>query len=175
MFLPPSLHPTTTEVIELPSGRALAVPKCTPRFQRWEGPPVLDTYNGKQVLDVDGKPAFAELAILMALRETGWDGVWIDTYGRAYRTGYWDVPPLPSLPKRAAELLATIHGRTGSRDGAWDVFCWMPESILFAESKRSKKDSIRDSQRAWLEAAVTEGLKSDNFLVVEWSLGTSGP
>ena len=76
MLLPNILQPTSNEVIRLPSGEALTVPKCTPRFQPWEGPPVADTYNGKQVLDVEGRPAFAELAILWVLLETGWDGVW---------------------------------------------------------------------------------------------------
>jgi hypothetical protein len=170
MRLPNNLKPTSTEDFELPSGRRVSVPKCEPAFQPWHGWDVGDTYNGKQVLDVGGKPAFAELAILWSLRAEGWDGVWVDTYRDALRTGYWNVPPLESLPDRAAALLASIYAKTGSRHGTWDVFCWTGDDVLFAESKRSKKDSIRDTQRTWLEAALAVGLKPENFLVVEWSI-----
>jgi hypothetical protein len=89
MIIPDILKPTSTQEIELPSGTCSRVPKCSPAFRPWCGPEIQDTYNGKQLLDVGGKPAFAELAILWALREAGWDGVWIDTYRRVFRTDYW--------------------------------------------------------------------------------------
>jgi hypothetical protein len=168
--LPMALQPTSIEEVHLPIGGTANVPKCTPLFKAWEGTSLPDTYNGKQVLDVQGRPAFAELAILWALEDSGWAGVWIDTYRRAYRTGYWGVPPVAELPKPAAELLAAIYDRAGSRGGAWDVFCWRFGDFLFAESKRRRKDRIRDSQRTWLEAALELGMGLNQFLVVEWGL-----
>jgi hypothetical protein len=170
MRLPPAFQPTSVEEIQLPSGGTVTVPKCTPLFYEWEGTPIVDTYNGKQVLDVRGRPAFAELAILWALQEAGWEGVWIDTYRRSFRTGYWEVPALPELPRPAAELLAGIYDRAGSKAGAWDVFFWRPGDFRFVESKRRKRDRIRDSQRTWLEAALGIGMTTEQFLVVEWAL-----
>jgi hypothetical protein len=172
MVIPDTLKPALTEEIELPSGGTSRLPKCSPKFRPWLGLEIQDTYNGKQLLDAGGKPAFAELAILWALQEAGWDGVWIDTYRRVYRTGYWHTPPVPALPIPAARLLARIYEAAGSRNGAWDVFCWAGDQFLFAESKRNKKDSLRNSQKRWLEAALGVGLKSDNFLIVEWSVAT---
>jgi hypothetical protein len=146
-----------------------AIPKATPTFTAWAGQPIADTYNGKQVLSVNGKPAFAELAILWALQSIGWDGVWIDTYSRVYRTGYWDSAPA-DLPAKPAALLERIQKEAGSRFGAWDVFCCRGDSVLFAESKRAGHDKIRDSQVKWLEAAMRAGFSADDFLIVEWSL-----
>jgi hypothetical protein len=129
-----------------------------------------DTYNGKTLLDFQGRPAFAELVILWSCMAVGWDGVWIDTYRRCYRQGYWDASPIPTLPQPAQDLLATIHARAGSRFGAWDVFCWRDEAILFAESTWQRRDHIRQTQVRWLGAALACGLPPDAFLVVEWSV-----
>jgi hypothetical protein len=79
---------------------------------------------------------------------------------------------MPALPIPAARLLARIYEGADSQDGAWDVFCWAGDQFLFAESKRNKKDSIRNPQKKWLEAALGVGLEPDNFLIVQWSLTT---
>jgi hypothetical protein len=50
------------------------------------------------VLDFDGRMAFAELAILWSVEKSGWSGVWIDTYRKAFWCGYWGSAPLASLP-----------------------------------------------------------------------------
>ncbi len=89
MTLPELLTPKARHPIALPTGTIVDVPKATPTFRLWHGPPVADTYNGKQILDFKGRPAFAELVILWSLMEVEWQGVWIDTYRKAYRTGYW--------------------------------------------------------------------------------------
>jgi hypothetical protein len=74
------------------------VPKATPVFDPWLGQLPNDTYNGKQVLEFAGRPAFAELAVLWALNGIGWDGVWIDSYRGLYRQGYWNCEPIRQLP-----------------------------------------------------------------------------
>jgi len=168
---PEILKPTGYESIEIASGHVIDVPKATPIFHPWCGNIILDDYNGKQVLNVAGKPAFAELAILWAMREVGWEGVWIDTYRRKYRTGYWGVLPLTELPPKREQLLERIYTRAGSRSGAWDVYCWNSQNVLFAESKRARRDKIRESQRHWLAAAIGEGYTKESFLIVEWSIG----
>jgi hypothetical protein len=55
------------------------------------------------------------------------------------------------------------------RARCWDIVAWLNKEILFCESKRSGHDSIRDSQLAWLEAALNEGMGVSQFLIVEWS------
>src|SRR5437660_1144180 len=86
-----------THSFVLPSGK-VAVSKANPIFAAWLGAPLDDTYNGKAILSWHGRPAFAELAILWSMMEGGWDGVWIDTYRRKFRRGYWDSEPV-ALPK----------------------------------------------------------------------------
>jgi hypothetical protein len=169
MILPELLKPSGIQAIVLPSGRRISVAKATPSFSVWRGFSPADTYNGKQILDFGGRPAFAELAILWTMAAAGWQGVWIDTYRRAYRDGYWGVPPITVLPAEASAILKPIWNRAGSWSGTWDVFCWGEDDVLFLESKRRSRDAIRASQVHWLAAALDVGLEVRNFLVVEWS------
>jgi hypothetical protein len=159
------------ETLVLPDGRAVAIPKAQPQFRAWRGEVPGDTYGGKAVVDAGGEPAFAELAILRLFETDGWEGVWIDTYRNKYRRGYWGVEPILSLPTGPAELLHRIHDARGTgRSGTWDLCCWKDDSVLFAESKRARKDAIRSSQVTWLAAAIALGLPLEAFLVVEWTL-----
>jgi hypothetical protein len=166
--LPSYLSPTATQTLQALSG-PITIAKATPTFQRWSGPLISDTYNGKQILDYNGRPAFAELAILWAMQGVGWNGVWNDTYSRAYRQGYWREPPVAALPANVATTLDKVSCRAGSRFGSWDVCCWRGNDLFFAESKCAGKDSIRETQIKWLEAALAVELRTDQFLIVEWT------
>ena len=42
--------------------------------------------------------------------------------------------------------------------------------LVFAESKKHKKDRIRGTQLRWLEAALTCGMRVEDFVVVEWDV-----
>jgi hypothetical protein len=168
MQYPDLLTPTTIEKIALPSGRVVQIPKATPQFKMWTGRPVDDTYRNKPILSFNGKPAFAELAILGIFRDDGWSGVWVDTHRSKYRTAYWPKNEV-ELPPKQQQLLHRIHEKAGSNKGCWDVFCWKEEMYLFVESKMLGHDSIRDTQRQWLEASVKCSLLLTSFLVVEWS------
>lgn len=57
-----------------------------------------------------------------------------------------------------------------SFSGCWDVVAWKNDNIIFAESKRMKKDSIRKTQNNWLEAGLKNGLSESNFLVIQWNV-----
>jgi hypothetical protein len=146
------------------------VPKATPVFDPWLGQLPNDTYNGKQVLEFAGRPAFAELAVLWALNEIGWDGVWIDSYRGLYRQGYWNCEPIRQLPDVPQKLIKRIQIALGSRFGAWDLVCWRGTEMLFVECKWAGRDAIRETQVRWLAAAIDAGLCLDDFLVIEWSL-----
>jgi len=172
--LPASLCPTATEDLALPSGRRVLVAKATPTFPAWPGPVPADTHGGKVLLDFRGRLAFAELVILWSLIEAGWDGVWVDSYRNVYRRGYWDTPPVDTLPAPCQQRLGQIVAHAGRRGGPWDVFAWQGSQLLFAESKRHTRDSIRESQLAFLDSALVMGEPPEAFLLVEWRISEPG-
>ena len=165
--LPLSLTPSGQEIFTLASGRELRIPKATPTFEPWLGAPLPDTFGGKQVLDFRGEAVFAELAILRAFQAEGWQGGWIDTYRQQVRCG---MSESFELPTRRQDLLNQIYATAGSRSGCFDVFVWKGDAVVFAESKRKKRDRIRKTQVRWLEAALAHGISPFQLLVVEWSL-----
>lgn len=136
---------------------------------------------GKPLLNVRGKPAFAEVAIMELFINDGWEARWIETYGRGnlnpfFLKGWKDdkyrnQDNYPITEKWVSDLLdnmALLNGNSFS--GCWDVVAWKCEMIIFAESKRLRKDSIRQTQINWLEAGLKSGLNENNFLVVQWEL-----
>lgn len=170
MKYPASLQPTTTETMTLPSGRVVAFPKATPTFAKWSGDFGGKTYGHKTILDFNGRPAFAELAILWTLQTAGWQGFWTDTFGHhLFRTGYWDGEAHKSLPQKPSSLPQEIWNLAKIRAGIWDVFCWQDDRVLFCESKRAKKDAIRENQLLFAESALNTGLPLDSLLFVEWT------
>ncbi len=170
---PEQLMPETEENLHLPSGIDVQIPKAAPVFRLWSGEFTGDTYRNKPLLDVDGTPMFAELAILRLFQKDGWEGVWVDTFRKKYRTA-WGDEGVVKLSGDRLQLLKAIHQRAGSASGCFDVFCWKDDFVVFAESKRKSKDQIRSTQLAWLEAAMQTGLDASAFLIVEWlSTGSS--
>jgi hypothetical protein len=155
--------------LTLLSGKAISIARCTYLFARWRGAPIEDTYGGKAVLNSDGKPIFAELAILDVLGKGGWDGVWVDTYQKKFRR--FMPPESCKLPSHAQELYDRIcRANDGKTSGCFDVFAWKDGDYLFVESKRKSKDSIQKTQKAWVEAALASGLPLDSLLICEWEL-----
>ncbi|HWO89882.1 MAG TPA: hypothetical protein VNL98_12125 [Gemmatimonadales bacterium] len=106
--------------------------------------------------------------VLWTLQAAGWQGVWIDSYRRCYRTGYWGSEPV-TLPAARLRLLEQLREAMGQRGGAWDVYCWRGSRVLFAELKRAGRDRIRLGQRRFLEAGLEQQLPLDAFLIVEWA------
>ena len=166
MHIPATLRPSGT----YPVRTSVHIPKATPTFRRWHGPSPGDAYGGKPIVDFRGHPAFAELAILWALRDAGWDGVWVDSFRRRYRRTYWEPEAPITLPKHAERLFQKIQRRAAPDGRCWDVFCWRRERVLFAEAKRASRDHMRRSQLKWLRAALDLRLPVSAFLIVEWRL-----
>jgi hypothetical protein len=100
------IAPTT---LKLPSGDSVSVPRCHCLFRLWQGKPIQDTYGGKAILEFDGEPVFAELAILGTLQRAGWDGVWVDTYRRKFRR---------SLPPQIPATCLFTHGNSMTASAA---------------------------------------------------------
>ena len=167
-FLPYLVWPP--EELNLLSGRSVVIAKCRYSFKPWVGPVPFDTYGRKVVLDVGG-PVFAELAILRILEKAGWDGVWVDSYRRKFRKCWPDSPRCCcELPDPEQGLFNNIRQLSDWRGGCFDVFAWKRSDHLFVEAKRRGKDRIRNSQRKWLETALTSGVPLESFLIFEWEL-----
>lgn len=165
--LPEIFAPISTEKIESPAG-AFSVPKCTPVLIQWNGEPPHDSFGDKAFVAIDGIATFAELAALKIFKKGGWDGVWINSFRSKFHTSYPLAHPPTEIPEMALDILNRIHGNASFPRGAWDLFCWKNEQVIFVELKRSQKDKIRPTQIKWLERALAAGFTIENFLVVEW-------
>ncbi len=169
MNVPRSLTPIAKGKIAL-SNNKVSISKRFTTFPLWKGVPLQNTYGGKAVIDVGGKPVFAELAVLNLFLNNGWRGVWVDTYGKKFRVGLPDIEKPVELPKKQQEMLDRVSSNAGGIKGCWDLFLWKESDFLFVELKRKSKDAIRKTQIEWLEAAIKLGVSSDNFLLVEWDV-----
>jgi hypothetical protein len=177
---PAALKASATIELELSSG-CVAIPMCHPRFTAYSLPTDIHTFGGKALVEVDGKPQFAELAILRAFERDGWQGRWVETYGHMHNAALWREWSAggPGAQEHVSiaepwvneRLQAIVAANGGSYSGCWDVVAWKEDRLVFAEAKLSKKDRIRGTQLRWLEAALKCGCSVEDFLVVEWSLG----
>ena len=167
---PEQLSPSSSEPVELPDGVWVDVPKTNPTFRRWSDPPPGDTFGGKTLLYFEGLPAFAELAILWSFIATGWNGVWVDSFGKRHLREFWPVPVSSEIPTEQQRLLREVTSGTHGNGESWDVFCWSEAGVVFAEAKRKGRDSVRPTQIAFLASALHLGLPLSSFLIVEWSV-----
>jgi hypothetical protein len=167
---PDLLKPSSCQRVVLPSSREVQVPKATPRFLKWAGDVPNDTYNKKPILEFNREMVFAELAILRAFQQDGWQGRWIDSYRHKHRVGYWGEHATKALPAEQQAILDGIRVKAGCAGGCFDVLCWRDGTVVFAESKWRGHDRIRSTQRRWLEVALSIGFPLSSFLIVEWAL-----
>jgi hypothetical protein len=128
----------------------------------------------KPAILLDGERTWAEFAIVRLLERAGWEGRWIKNWtgGREFCL---DVDRSSPLPAAAAATFTRIHRQTAALRGAgaWDVFAWNGQDVLFIESKPYRSsDRLNSNQRAWLEAALEVGVSSSRFAVVEYDAGS---
>lgn len=178
---PISLQPNDTEIFNNNNNIRIEIPKCKIQFDNWNGIPLNETFGGKKVIAINNKPMFAELGILQHFIKEGWQARWIETYGKSKKAPiflsewkddkYKNQIHQPILDIKILSILNKISILNGnSFSGCWDVLAWKNGQIIFAESKRNKKDSIRETQIKWLTAALECGFKTENFLLVEWEI-----
>ncbi len=163
-------YKTGSEIFSLPSGVQVSIQKYFLEFKEWTGVPIPNTYNNKAVIDWNGEPVFAELAVLRLFQSNGWSGVWVDSYRRKFRVGLPDMADPVKLPEVQAKLIDTLREKTGRFGGCWDLLLWKGGSTLFIELKRRKKDRIQTGQIEWLAIALESGLNSGDFALAEWEL-----
>jgi hypothetical protein len=125
------------------------------------------------VLDYDGEPLFAELAILRLIQAHGWQGVWIDNWRKKFRQLF--PPHACDLSSQAQDFLDRVNQGRKWRRGCFDVLAWHDGQYLFVEAKRKGHDAIRNSQKEWLESALNSGLSPESFLVFEWGISDGTP
>lgn len=173
MDIPKELQPTGTMGVTLPRGATVSLPVCHPIFSPWEGNPVNFDYGKKPILNYKDEACFAELVILRMLLEHGWDGVWVETYGRTHylRTmpSDWKLTAEHvSIPKDKEMLLQNIW-KSAKTTACFDVFAWHNDQILFCEAKRMGKDRFTDAQVRFIEGAIACKVSPKSLLVVEWT------
>ena len=149
-------------------------------FRLWLGESPGSNYGGKPIIDFDGTPAFAEIAIVRAMRDAGWSAVWVSqAFGRLkFRDTFWGEPTTPRVPGSVVSLLTEVAtSRDGSYKGTWDVVAWpassvnpAPHELRFIESKRHGRDNIDREQVKWYEAMRARGAVPSQFLVVDWKI-----
>jgi hypothetical protein len=178
-MLPAALAPTDALTVALPNG-AVALALCRARFAAAGRVPGAHDFGGKELLLVDGRPQFAEVAILRLFEEAGWEGRWVETYPYRKNPRFWrewnpqgpqaqvHVPIAEPWVRERLQAIAAANG--GYFSGCWDVVAWKDGRLVFAESKRAKRDRMRNTQWRWLEAAMNCGCTVEDFLIVEWAL-----
>jgi hypothetical protein len=176
--------PTTFEPLVISPTRKEVVHKATPTFLRWAGESPGSDYGGKQILDFQGQPPFAELAILGTVQAAGWDGVWVTHAGRRekHRRGFWGLQAAFELPSGVLGFLQQMRSSRGETSrGTWDVLCWprdvatvAPANLRSIESKRGGHDALSVHQLDWFRSARDAGVPREAFLIVEWTLGRRG-
>jgi hypothetical protein len=124
-------HGLSPEKMELKSG-PVEISKFSWRFRPWTGEAVKDTYGGKAVLDSNGSPLFAELAIISVLKHHGFDGgVWADSYRKCFRDAM--PPAVCKPPDQVVKLYETVATQNDKASGCWDVLAWNNEGVTFVE------------------------------------------
>ncbi len=166
------------------NGVEYTLPATTLAFKKWEGASIKNTFGGKPLVNYDEIPMFAELAIQRTILKNGWSARWVETYASKGNNPYYFVNWLDApLTQQAVEPLNDLHHQNllakiavqngNSYSGCWDILAWKDKRTLFLESKRFKKDSIRNTQLHWLKAALDSGLALNNFLIVQWDFKTT--
>jgi hypothetical protein len=177
------------------SDRVVQVAAVSAEFVPWSGEPLRNALGRKKVIASRGGPAFAELHIARLFEDAGWNARWVEPWARpamapAFLTEWAEAErdlvslkgqrsnPIGNL--RVERALEQIARRNGGRfAGVWDVLAWTGEHILFVESKLRGKDSIKETQLRWLEAALVVGgqfgIDASAFLIVEWCNSTPWP
>jgi hypothetical protein len=176
MNLSPPLYPDSQMEVLLPSGKVTDLPVCYPTFSLWKGSIDIFSYGGKPLIDYEGAPIFAELAILRILLADGWDGVWVETYG-----GIHFLREMPhdwklashniDIPIDKREVIRKIQ-KTAHTTACFDVFAWQGSEILFCEAKHKGKDRLTSGQLKFIEGALSCGISPQALVIVEWTAGS---
>lgn len=175
---PSALRPDGYET-HIVNDQEVRIPIVHLKFKKWQGEPIANTFGGKGLIDYQGQPIFAELAIMQTAIAGGWQARWVETYAmkanRPYYFSSWTNSPLPTqvqdpildpIPLASLESIYSNNGE--SFYGCWDVIMWHGKNVIYVEAKRLKKDKVRITQDRWLEAGLNAGFDSSRFMIAWW-------
>ena len=166
-LIPPTLTKCGQEQLVADAGEEIVVDKYCITFDLYQGDEQIYTYGKKEIVSVEDKPTYAELAALSLFRREGWNGMWVDGYRRKKWSGLSEEARYPDSIDVLLDSLSSITGRRG---GVFDLILWRDKTILFIELKRSKRDQIRANQVDWVRAALSSGVDLRCFAILEWQL-----
>ena len=129
MLIPSQLSIPENIAVSLPSGAKATLPLYHTVFKKWIGELPNFNFGNKPIIDYEGKAVFAELAILKLFTASGWEGVWVETYGGVHflqdMPESWKLSQSHiSIPKDKESLLPPpklripLKGATDSGDGS---------------------------------------------------------
>jgi hypothetical protein len=132
-----------------------------------------DSYLIKPLVIFNDEPLFGELAVACALKEDGWNAVWVDSYhSKGEKRLFWKDLPDRSRPvvlaresTNASRLYEKIRDRNRGVGGFFDVMAWKGSSYLFVEYK-GKGDGANKNELRWIDAVLSSGLKVNDLRFV---------
>ena len=166
-------EPLPPVTVTLPNGRDVAVARLLRHEVRLPEPisRVSSCWApNKPTLLVDGRPSWAEFAIVRQLERAGWEARWIKNWtgGREMCIDVGRAEPMPKAPQAMFDRIDR-QAASRTRGGAWDVFAWRDDRYLILESKKHRSgDALRSGQVAWLAAGLAIGIPADAFAIVEY-------
>jgi len=203
--LPSQLIANGTSIIDLPgkySRATVELPKYALKFAEshdrdaWNWATNEAMNNGKPLVDWQGQPMFAELAVASIFRSAGWQAYWSECYG-----GLVFLDRMPNLPRGSrtaklkqfgvtidpgkASLIESIRRKcTVPNYSCLDLIAWTPDRTVLVELKhigrgkaanrgRKARDKLTDAQLRFVDAALESNLLvADDILIVEWQFST---
>ena len=118
-------HLISTETFTRKNGDSIPADKYHFVFDEWTKPHSFHTYGGKQILELEQEPLFAELLLLRLLEKRGYKGVWVDTYRNQFwqRLPHFSFPVLPD--KKILEIYEAIYQQKGGKKaGCFDIIAY---------------------------------------------------
>lgn len=162
---------------DLPGGGSVYIATQRWALERWEGedPPELGpTWSRKGKFSVSGGRSCAELAVLRHLRDDGWQGVWVNSYGPGeLRSDWFPAPAVKTItqtgaPPWAVEIFDGLRAANGGKlNGFFDVFAWRELGEVRFDEVKVGRDDIRLNQLTFVELALGLGHRLDQFTIVE--------
>ncbi len=142
--IPPELKSAGEVEFLLPSRRSIGIPRAR--------------------VELGGSTDDPVLQVLRMFQAAGWEGARLgqgpDEAG---------APPLPEFPPELESMLQRLDAHTRAKRGRWPLCCWTNGFVLFVTVKRAGRERASAAEVLWLEAALSGGVLSDSFLIVEWT------
>lgn len=171
MKLPSVLKRRGNITIILSSGKEVLLPLYSAVFEEWKGELPEFDFGDKPIIKYHDECIFAELALLRLFTDSGWDGVWVETFGGVHflnsMPSSWNLKSNNiAIPKEKEDLLNSIW-KSRKTKGCFDVLVWEDNNILFCESKQ-EKEGLTTAQKKFIEGAMSCGIREDSLLIVKW-------